>query len=389
MKNIILYLSDDHTTGSMILAQLRQAFTAAGYSVLLADYAEPSTLQKAAAFVLNGQVEFSVGMNTDGLNLTVEDGKYLYEDSDILHISILSDAPYNMGIEELERCCKNHAVCYLDRSHLKLLELAYPQKKWVAKLFMPFGGIGFTDEKELTAKPRCFDVVYSANFWQMPRRFWHDLNLDSYLSRLLDDIADVLASRPVNVYTAVHETLCARGMLDAAYLKRLYPYFWHLYAYCKNYRRYKCLADLVQRDICIDVFGAGWEQVPFAAKLRLHGAVSYQENLKAMTQAKIVVTDQAEFNGGAHDRVFTAMLSGAAVIGEYSEYLAEIFTDGDELCLFDWQDMNKPAAMIQTLLSNEPKRLAMALRAYGKAAARHRWSNRAERLLELAALCRL
>ena len=38
--------------------------------------------------------------------------------------------------------------------------------------------------------------------------------------------------------------------------------------------------------------------------IRLHGALSYAEILDITSNAKIVYQYQAEFNNGAHDRVF-------------------------------------------------------------------------------------
>lgn len=389
MKNIIIYSSGEQLTASVILTELQAAFTAAGYNVLLADYKAMETVQEAAELVVSGQVDFSVGFNTDGLNLTVGDGKYLYEESDVLHISIFSDAPYNMGIKDINRCCKNHAVCYLDRTHLPVLDYAYPEKNWAGKMFMPFGGIGVADGVNIMSQKRQFDVVYIANFWQLPQRLWHEFDIDKQLCVLLDDMADILICQPVSIYEAVSQVMQARGMLDEVYVERIYPYFWHLYAYCKNYRRLHCLASLVKNDIFVDVFGAGWENSPFGSKLRLHGKVNYRDNLQIMAQSKIVFTDQAEFNDGAHDRVFTAMLNGAAVVGEYSSFLAAEFVDGQDLCMYGLQDEVQPAQAVKELLNDETKRLAMTVSAYGKADTKHRWANRAERLLELAALCKL
>lgn len=50
--------------------------------------------------------------------------------------------------------------------------------------------------------------------------------------------------------------------------------------------------------------------------------------------------------------------------------------------LFDWQDGERQVQVIHQLLSDESKRLAAAVSAYGKADRRHRWQHRAERILE-------
>ena len=76
------------------------------------------------------------------------------------------------------------------------------------------------------------------------------------------------------------------------------------------------------------------------------------------------------------------MLNGAVVVTEYSSYLDEEFIDGQDLYMFDWQHGNEQVQVIRDLLADEPRRLSVALNAYSKADKRHRWSNRAERILE-------
>ena len=126
--------------------------------------------------------------------------------------------------------------------------------------------------------------------------------------------------------------------------------------------------------------------MPFANKLNIHGAVSYDTVLDAFSRTKIVVQDQAEFNNGGHDRVFTAMLNGAVVVSEYSSYLDKEFDDGSEIYLFDWKNIGQQMNVVDVLLVDESKRLASAIRAYGKAKAKHRWENRAQRVLEMMSL---
>ena len=135
-------------------------------------------------------------------------------------------------------------------------------------------------------------------------------------------------------------------------------------------------------DIPVDVFGNGWDIVPFAGKLKLHGPVSYEQSLEIASQAKIIFQDQADFNHGAHDRVFTGMLNGAVVVSEFSHYLAEEFEAGRDLFMFDWQNGDQQVQVNHELLADESKRLSVAVSAYGKAVRRHRWANRAERILE-------
>ena len=89
------------------------------------------------------------------------------------------------------------------------------------------------------------------------------------------------------------------------------------------------------------------------------------------------------FDDGAHDRLFTGMLSGAALVSDYSRYGAEIFQDGEDLCFFRWDEINKLPEMLYHLLIDEEARLAMIKKAYEKAITQHTWKARLQRIVQL------
>ena len=78
------------------------------------------------------------------------------------------------------------------------------------------------------------------------------------------------------------------------------------------------------------------------------------------------------------DRIFTAMLHGAAALTDGSTYLREQFAHMDTAAFYDLQSLECLPQQVEELLG-EPQRLyEMACR--GKAVAKqlHRWKNRAE-----------
>ena len=139
---------------------------------------------------------------------------------------------------------------------------------------------------------------------------------------------------------------------------------------------------IVSNNVRVDVFGSGWENVSYANKLNLHGQVSYYESVQAIRKSKILFQDQAEFNDGAHDRVFTAMLNGTVVVSEYSKYLDEIFYRNKDIFFYDWINSNKQIGIIRDLLRDDTKRLGIAKSAYIKVLKKHQWINRAEKIVD-------
>ena len=370
---------------------IAEGFQKQGKNVAFCDCDDWDSVKACFELFGAGRVAFSVGLNSCGMTWNIEGigNVKLYEKYDVPHVSILVDLPYNKCVNGMEKPCARHIVTLLDYSAMEYMQYAYPEKA-ISSIFLPLAGMEYKGSKELfdvVAKP--YDVVVSAGRWGMAwsgkgklARPWHENGTGRYIANILDDAADYLENNADNVWPALKLVMNARGMLGEDYLRKMLPYCWDLLLYIKSYRRIKAVEFLVRNDIPVDVFGNGWEKVAFADKLRLHGPISYEESLHVASQAKIIFQDQAEFNHGAHDRVFTGMLNGAVIVSEFSRYLADEFEDGRDLFLFDWQDGERQVQVINELLADESKRLAVAVSAYGKADRRHRWQHRAERILE-------
>ncbi|MBQ2010630.1 MAG: glycosyltransferase family 1 protein, partial [Selenomonadaceae bacterium] len=331
------------------------------------------------------QVAFCAGLNNFGMIWQVGEREVIhtYDEYDVPHVSIMLDTPYNKTVSGFDEHCPKHIVTLLDKTAEEYVRLAYPDKAGKA-IFLPLAGMESDNTEDVFARERCYDVVVSASTWGAggTERQWHGNGVSSRVAKILDDAADYLEVNAEGVFAALKYVLQARGLQGDEYLRRMLPYCWDLLLYIKSYRRLKAVELLARNDIPVDVFGNGWDIVPFAGKLKLHGPVSYEQSLEIASQAKIIFQDQAEFNHGAHDRVFTGMLNGAVVVSEFSHYLAEEFEAGRDLFMFDWQNGDKQVQVIHELLADESKRLSVAVSAYGKAVRRHRWANRAERILE-------
>jgi len=392
-QKIIIYgtsASDIHPAIWPNTQSLALGFQQLGYDVLLCDIANNNSFAYCLDHLLaKDDIAFSAGFNDYGLHAVISElgteELHIYQNLDTPHVSILLDVPYNQCLNGPNYRVKNHIVTLLDRDAGKYLHYVLPQKP-LHQLFLPLGGTEspFSLE-ELLTNERPYTVIVSASFWfdtELTPIWRTDDFAFPILAPLLDDIIDYMQAYPVNTPTAARHVLQGRGLFDEEYMAQLTKFYWPIMSYMKMWRRQKAVDFLVQNDIQVDVFGANWEHVDFADKLRIHGNVSYAETLDVFSKAKIVYQDNAEFNNGAHDRVFTAMLHGAAVMSEYSQYLAEEFTDGEELLLFDWQHGAEQVREIPALLADEPRRQQMVLQAYKKATARHRWVNRAQSISE-------
>ena len=390
MKKIIAFIvsKGNHPALHRNSLEIANSFQGLGCDVDYTYLNDPAAMQRAYDLMRSDEVWFSIGVNDTGALLQTAPDHYALGDLEVPYVSVLLDAPYNAANGELGFPCQKHYLWVLDKSHIGAIKYRFPDKKFAGEIFQPLGGDVAKNEDDIFSADRDLDVVFSASMFEDGniREYWREQTDNPYIIGILDDVVEYMLANPVSLLPAVKNVLEERGLMGEDYVTALSPYFHGVFFYVKMLRRYRTLEALSKKDIQVDVFGPGWENVPFAQKLQLHGQVSYDTVLEAFSRAKVVVQDQAEFNNGGHDRVFTAMLNGAVVVSEYSSYLAEQFDDGMDMYMFDWKNTVSQMEIVEELLNNESKRLASAIRAYGKAKANHRWENRAQRVLEMMSL---
>ena len=397
MKKIIVYIlnAGKHPTMKRISNEIADAFEALDNNVVRIYIEKQEDRQLAYDLMKNGEIEFSVGLNNCVSGIYISPGETMYKNLDTPYVSILLDAPYNLTVDNIGFDCKNHFLCLLDKSYLGIVKKLYPHKKFYGEMFLPLGGIAGGNEDEIFSRERFYDVVISASSFSNgnPVRFWHEDEADKKFVRILDDVADYLLTEPVSVAEGFKYVLNERGLYDDKFMLVMIPYYFKVFRYIKTVRRAKSIELLVKNDIHVDIFGDGWDNVPIVRDnigkcVRLHKGTSYQEALDLMARAKVVFQDQAEFNNGAHDRVFSAMLSGAVVVSEYSSYLDKEFSNGKDIFMYDWKNGLSQVNVIKELINDESKRLSAAVSAYGKVNERHRWINRAQSIVEAMAILR-
>lgn len=393
--NILVWLGnkDMHPAIYPNMKSIADALAEMGHNVITCNTASYDEV-KAAMVLLREEKFFklSIGVNALGMKVMLDDGEPVdtFADLDTIHISILLDEPFNPHCNGFKHIARHHIITCLDRSdaeYFSRMKLACGKNK----MFMPLGGTesGLSwDELMEQKRKTSYKVVVSAGKFihQMKWAHWTDYGATPAISRILDDILELLQSEPVSIVVAAKKILLDRGMSEDEYFCAIASFFPAMLCYVKAWRRQQMLMKLLSCGVEIDLFGDDWEQRDFPHGVTVHGVVPYTEMLRVISKAKVVVNDEACFNNGAHDRVFTSMLNGAVVVSEYSSYLEEEFTDGQDLFMFNWKNIQTQLQIIPKLLDDDELRERIAANAYAKVCNRHTWRQRAERLVEAAEL---
>ena len=89
------------------------------------------------------------------------------------------------------------------------------------------------------------------------------------------------------------------------------------------------------------------------------------------------------FKDGAHDRIFTAMLSGAVSITDPSRYLIERFENARDIIFYDLTNMDVMVENIRFLLEHPKMAAEIADNGRKKAEQNDTWDCRIQDLLEI------
>lgn len=390
--NILVWLGNKEMHPAIYpnMKSIADALATMGHNVITCDTSQVAEVMAAVSLLREEKlVDLSLGVNAMGMKIVVNNEPIdIYADLDILHISILLDEPFNPACNGYKHEAKRHLITYLDRS-----DAGYFDKMHLAenkqRMFMPLGGtecgLAWEDILKRKRNSSC-NVVVSAGKFAVYQQYpvWTEYGVDSAMGQVLDDIVIMMQNNPISTVNAAQKVLAERGWADDVYFSTIAVFFPLILCYIKAWRRQRLIETLASMDIELDLFGNGWESSDFKSNVNVHGTVPYAEMVQVISEAKVVVNDEACFNNGAHDRVFTAMLNGAVVISEYSTYLAEEFVDGQDLFLFDWQNIQEQLQVINRILIDDTYRERIAFNAYKKAIAKHTWYHRAQRLLEAA-----
>jgi glycosyltransferase involved in cell wall biosynthesis len=379
MGRIVMYKGQSaYNVLRYFVDELAAAFKELGKEAVVVDLLEkdPLSLLKAA---FNEPCEFVFSFNAMGIDLSL-DNRPLYDAINVPIFSFLVDHPV-YHLSRLNNAVNNHIIACVDRHHLIFINNYYQGQKTCA--FLPHAGSGPSDGLIPSFSERDVAIFFPGSFMNATemRVKWKDWF--GCFSDLMDDIVAVSLNQE-NTYLeeSVNIVFNSRGIRLE---KKVFDIFWRLMPlvnnYIRAYRRQECLKILTEAGLEVFVGGKSWPAA-FGDKLKIGNELDFIETIALMRRAKIVLNVNPNLQD-SHERVFYAMLNGAVCVSDRTSYLAEEFTDGEDLILFSWKDISNLVEKIYSILRSPEQWLAMASAGRKKASKRHIWPVRAQRIIEL------
>ncbi|HEY8436094.1 MAG TPA: glycosyltransferase [Haloplasmataceae bacterium] len=313
----------------------------------------------------------------NGMQNVWEDGVDLFDRLEVLSVAWLVDDPrYHMG-RFLNPASRYLRLVCIDRAHVNWLK----DKQGLTALFLPHAG----DARYLTSvdRNRPIDVFFAGTFTT-------PINIQKEAQQKMSKTIYLLFCDLIDIYqygidfeetlTAILNARFIHGINESEFrVLRDFLWMW-VDRYLRNAQREKMLKSL-PKNARIVVSGKGeWEAVlaDFPDVVILP-PLSFPDLISLMQQSKVVVNLSSFHTDGSHERIYYALIAGAAVITNPSPFLREVFKDGEHVVYYDPE-----APMLDEIICslNETYRLLMAEQGQRFVLANHTWKHRLGSLIE-------
>ena len=367
-----------------------------GYETCFIDYERMYESMDEMLHFLEREETALVTFNFIGLRgeavFQTESGRSIWQEENLPILNILVDHPlyYHSCLKEAGERMR---VFCVDREHVGYVRRFYPGVKVE---FLPLAGnellLSDGDGEHGTHRAdvpepvpygrRTFDLVFAANYVSMEMLEEKVKALDEDYRIFYRRITEDLIADPAQSVDAVMERHI-RNELGAVPEEQLCAamsgMIW-IDLFARSYFREKVVQTLADAGIIVRVFGADWEKIHCKKPQNVRtsgGKVNSAACVQAMRDARIALNVMPWFKDGAHDRVFTAMLQGTAVLTDDSRYLREECRDGENICFYSLRALQQLPDQVVSLLEDPVRMAELAERGYRMAEKRHRWKNRA------------
>lgn len=362
--------------------QMAKRFEELGYLVFFYDLKnEEYSARKLRKFIKTGETVL-VTFNFQGLEKEAgvykEGVGYIWDGYRVPCYNIAADHPYFYD-DRLRELPKDYHQISIDRLQEQYFRDFYPE--FADEGFLPLAGTMLGEEAKQ------YDVILTGNYTKLSffQPYIHWIN-DEYAA-FYQGIIDELLEQPEQTVEQVALKHCEREMGKVPYeeLRSALHKMIFIDLYVRNYWRGKVVRTLVNAGIRVDVVGKGWEEledVTHPEHLILHPQTDSLTCLQMIGQSKISVNVMPWFKDGAHDRVFNSILNGAVCVSDTSKYLCEELSEGEGVCYYTLQELEKLPARVKDLLQNESGMQDIVARGKEKVLDKHTWAKRAETLAE-------
>lgn len=314
-------------------------------------------------------------MSFNGL-LPDSEGRFFCDMINIPHVACLVDAPQRFialsqspltVVTEVDRFSRD----FLEGVHCKNV------------LFMPHGVDRNLIKPPKHGENRPIDVLFLASFIDCDEiyRDWKKKLPETLSSALMEAVEITLADRDISYVQAMTRAIDKHAKMSSG-INVSGIDFLYLLDQLEDYINGLDRLELVRsiKDAEVHIYGASseaWKTHAPETNIVAHEGVEFEEGLKLMRQSKVVLNSCPSIKNGAHERIFSGIACGAAVLTDENPFMHESFRHKHNILFYRhglWHDVN---TCLNEILADENKRMELVLRGQETVKEGHTWDHRA------------
>ncbi|MCR5273570.1 MAG: glycosyltransferase [Lachnospiraceae bacterium] len=240
----------------------------------------------------------------------------------------------------ITRKIKNNNVLCVDTCHVKYIKDNYPDiKKCV---YLPLTGEAPLNETDFSK--RKYEILVMATMTDENLIYNDIMKFPKEYQTYMKDICELMMENPYTTQEDVVKAYIKNEGLDVS--NKDFPLFMNNICMADKLARYrrreKFVTSLIKEDLPVTLVGNGWENTLKAIpskRINYVGDVGFNVSYTVMANSKMLVNLSPEFHGGVHDRVYSAMSAGCAVVTDHNDEVEKEFDIGQNIVTYDRGDV--------------------------------------------------
>ncbi len=370
--------------------QIAKELKSRGHHVFILDLRNPSNKNAHSYHNFEQFMEdpIDTAISFDGFGIKNDLFVELWDEKNVTAVNILMDHPLRFH-PTMCRHPKKYIQFCCDKNHVD-----YVKKYFAAEVtcveFLPHAGTLMQNENVVPFSERKYDILFSASYIQ-PKIKLSEINQNfpegTTMNQFYKVMADYLIGHSaVTVEQAALDIIAQTGMqVSEQQLKTIFRCAEPIDGLIRMYQRGRVVQVIAEAGFDLWLLGNGWEYHPsisLANVHRLDDLIPYEQTLAYMANAKINLNVMPWFKAGTHDRIFNILLQHSLPLTDSSSWIKENYVEGEELAVYDLDQLEKLPEILKGLLEDKEKAESMIRKGYEKTSENFTWANCVDQILD-------
>lgn len=380
---VLLFESRDlcYESNHYFMEQLEQEFQNAGFRTEICDLSVHT--EDRLEEILSRRQEFSAAFdfNSRLTRAELEDGTPFIDALSVPFFNYLVDHPlYHHG--GLKRELKNYSVICIDQCHRDYIRTYYPHIKNVP--LVPLGAMEAGRKREWEEKR--FEVLFLGTYVPAEEIYGEIMEYPPDRKKEVLTLIEWMEAEP----ELTQEEALRRYLLKTGEELGIKEFAGRLHSdyivdrYLRFAKRKRILSEAARSGLPLTLMGHGLGEIRelHQSNVSFYPGVGFAVSAQMMADAKVLLNITPGFQGGVHDRVYSARINRTLCLTEKNHYTGSHFSDRRELILYDEKDPGEVFGQLGQILKDKNAIEEITENAYQKAVLGETWQCRGKEILE-------